>query len=222
MDGCAVAAASVAVAVAQRIGVHPLVPVAALALAAAAPWLASFGGWKVPWVVFTTVVVAATTSLMAIFPVNYDFAVFVLVMLVGHLGATERIAWSAAATALAVLPVVLLDLSGEFEGSEFSVAAILVAWDVGFIMHYQQRRLEEELEGRAEREAQAALQERQRIAREIHDVVAHSLSVTMLHLTAARRDLEDDGDNADIEAAIEALRDAELLGRQSMGDIRKT
>jgi signal transduction histidine kinase len=33
---------------------------------------------------------------------------------------------------------------------------------------------------------QAASDERRRIAREIHDVVAHSLTVTMLHLTAAR------------------------------------
>jgi signal transduction histidine kinase len=31
-----------------------------------------------------------------------------------------------------------------------------------------------------------ASDERRRIAREIHDVVAHSLTVTMLHLTAAR------------------------------------
>ena len=63
------------------------------------------------------------------------------------------------------------------------------------------------------------LEERQRIAREVHDLVAHSLSVTMLHLTAARRDLEDGGDTAE---AVEALREAERVGRQAVSDVRRT
>jgi signal transduction histidine kinase len=51
--------------------------------------------------------------------------------------------------------------------------------------------------------------------------VAHSLSVTMLHLTAARRSLEEDRE-AGIDEAINALRDAESLGREAMTDIRTT
>ena len=49
--------------------------------------------------------------------------------------------------------------------------------------------------------------------------MAHSLSVTMLHLTAARRDLEDGGDTAE---AVEALREAERVGRQAVADVRRT
>ncbi len=63
----------------------------------------------------------------------------------------------------------------------------------------------------------AAADERQRIAREIHDVVAHSLAVTMLHLTGARLALQRDPKEAE-----EALLEAERLGRESLAEIRRT
>jgi signal transduction histidine kinase len=65
----------------------------------------------------------------------------------------------------------------------------------------------------------AAADERRRIAREVHDVIAHSLSITLLHVTGARRGLQQD---RDIDDAVEALEQAEQLGRQAMADIRRT
>jgi signal transduction histidine kinase len=65
---------------------------------------------------------------------------------------------------------------------------------------------------------QATTNERQRIAREVHDVIAHSLTVTMLHLTAARLAVGR-GDN---DAATEALEEAERAGRTSLNEIRHT
>jgi signal transduction histidine kinase len=59
----------------------------------------------------------------------------------------------------------------------------------------------------------------------VHDLVAHSLSVTMLHLTAARREVEDaarQGDSARLDDAVAALQDAERVGRRAMADIRGT
>jgi signal transduction histidine kinase len=64
----------------------------------------------------------------------------------------------------------------------------------------------------------AALRERQRIAREIHDVIAHSLTVSMLHLTAARLAVQ----RGDSEAAAEYLEEAEHSGRDSLADVRRT
>ena len=49
----------------------------------------------------------------------------------------------------------------------------------------------------------AAADERRRIAREVHDVIAHSLSITLLHITAARRGLQED---RDVDEAVDALR----------------
>ena len=99
------------------------------------------------------------------------------------------------------------------------------ALDMGFVMRSQQLRIDAQAREHEIRERQAVLEERHRIGREVHDLVAHSLSVTMLHLTAARREVEDaaeQGDAADLDDAVAALRDAERVGRQAMADIRGT
>jgi signal transduction histidine kinase len=64
----------------------------------------------------------------------------------------------------------------------------------------------------------AATDERSRIARELHDVIAHSMSVTMLHITAARMALERDR----ASDALDALQEAERQGRASLNDVRRT
>jgi signal transduction histidine kinase len=59
--------------------------------------------------------------------------------------------------------------------------------------------------------------ERQRIARELHDVIVHSLTVTLLHLKATRHVLE-----RNPQQAADALAEAERLGRESLADVRRT
>ena len=58
-------------------------------------------------------------------------------------------------------------------------------------------------------------EERQRIARDVHDLVAHSLTVVVLHIGGARRLLR-----ADPAAAEAALADAERVCRESLDGIR--
>lgn len=65
---------------------------------------------------------------------------------------------------------------------------------------------------------QATTAERQRIAREVHDVIAHSLTVTMLHINAARLAVG----RGDTAGATEALEEAERAGRTSLNEIRHT
>jgi signal transduction histidine kinase len=134
-------------------------------------------------------------------------------MLVGHLGALEKFTESLAATVLVGAAVAALGVTGQIEASALWVAAVIVGWDIGFIMQYQQRRLDAQESAAVTAQAQAVLEERQRIAREVHDVIAHSLSVTLLHVTAARRMLSDDDLlPADIAEAGDALDDAERVG----------
>ena len=61
------------------------------------------------------------------------------------------------------------------------------------------------------------LEERRRIARDVHDFVGHGLAAVMLQLTSARHVLRRDPD-----AAEEALRSAEEVGRRSMAELRRT
>jgi signal transduction histidine kinase len=61
------------------------------------------------------------------------------------------------------------------------------------------------------------LEERRRIARDVHDFVGHGLAAVMLQVTSARHVLR-----RDPGAAEEALRSAEEVGRRSMGELRRT
>lgn len=82
----------------------------------------------------------------------------------------------------------------------------------------EQRRLTTQLAEAQERLAtQAAGEERRRIAREVHDLVGHSLTVVLLHVTGARRLVRRDPDEAET-----ALADAERVGRSALADIRRT
>jgi signal transduction histidine kinase len=71
------------------------------------------------------------------------------------------------------------------------------------------------------RAAQAGLaersraEERNRIARDLHDVIAHSLTVSLLHIASARLAVSEDPDDAQ-----RALAEAERLGRQSLEEVR--
>jgi signal transduction histidine kinase len=64
---------------------------------------------------------------------------------------------------------------------------------------------------------QALLDERRRIARDVHDFVGHGLAAVMLQVTSARHVLR-----RDPAAAEEALRSAEEVGRRSMRELRGT
>ena len=72
------------------------------------------------------------------------------------------------------------------------------------------------------REAQAGLaeraraEERNRIARELHDVIAHTLTVSLLHVTSARLAVEHGLDDA-----ARSLAEAERLGRESLDEVRR-
>jgi signal transduction histidine kinase len=219
MNGLALLSGSVAVV--QRFGEPALPLVAALMAVALSPWLMEVTGRVLPWPVHAVVTGLAAGAVVVVDPIDYDFAMFVLVMLTGHLGAVARPAAGLLVTAVLAAGVKVAEVSGGLDGSAFWMLALLVSWDVGFVMQYQQRRLTAQRQSLADHEAQAVLEERQRIAREVHDVIAHSLSVTMLHLTAARRSLEEGGE-VEVDEAVDALRDAERLGRQAMTDIRHT
>jgi signal transduction histidine kinase len=97
------------------------------------------------------------------------------------------------------------------------VLAMVFVWVVGRVVARQER-LVVELEGtRRQLAQQALLAERRRIARDVHDFVGHGLAAVMLQVTSARHVLRRDAD-----AAEEALRSAEEVGRRSMQELRRT
>ena len=81
----------------------------------------------------------------------------------------------------------------------------------------RQRRLnDQELQLEKGRAASAIVEERARIARELHDVVAHSISVMVLQARGGRRVLE-----SDPEDARDAFAVIEWTGQQALDEMRR-
>jgi len=82
-----------------------------------------------------------------------------------------------------------------------------------------QRLLAQERAARAAEADSAALAERSRIAREIHDVLAHSLSAQLVHLEAARLLIER---GADREQILERVVAARGMARDGLAETRQS
>jgi signal transduction histidine kinase len=105
----------------------------------------------------------------------------------------------------------------------FPTAFGVIAWVAGRSVRTRSQLTEElhEAAVRAEEAhdaelARAAAEERRRIAREMHDVVAHSVSVMVVQAGGARRILE-----RDPERAVEAARHIEETGRAALVEMRR-
>ncbi|OMI39708.1 sensor histidine kinase [Streptomyces sparsogenes] len=130
----------------------------------------------------------------------------------------RRTSLIAAAAALATLPCYLALRLGLGEqdalGSDPYIALIVViAWLVGNSIR-QSRLHTEELHARAA--AQAVTAERLRIAREMHDTVAHSIGIIALQAGAAARVIETQPDRA-----REAMLTVEKTGRETLAGLRR-
>jgi signal transduction histidine kinase len=162
-----------------------------------------------------------------------DAAIIVLGLVAADFAARDGAGVGLIVAVLAAAAVPLLSALPDTNARVLSVLAVGLGVEAGFMVRWGARAVFTERQARAEAYERATLAERDRIAREIHDLVAHSLSVTMLQVTAARRildDLTDSGGTScakcskegDIREAVGALGDAERIGRQAMADIRQT
>lgn len=219
----AVAAVATAVAVAQRRGLlsHPspdlllvLLPALALVIECLLPPARS--GWRLG--VASAIVFGSVSALMVIDPIANDFVPFFYILLCALAGAFHPAATSVAVLVAAVtLPLVLDATTGSHAPATIAIGSGF-AWAVAVAMRSRQHVLDQLKATQRQLLERAADDERRRIAREIHDLLAHTLSVTMLHLTGARFALEE----GQTDQAVESLRQAEAGGREAMREVRNT
>jgi signal transduction histidine kinase len=79
-------------------------------------------------------------------------------------------------------------------------------------------RAEQAERDREEQALCAVAEERARLARELHDVVSHGLSVIVLQTMAARAGLHDGSDGDDVDRHLDAV---EEMARESLGEMRR-
>ncbi|MTE13066.1 sensor histidine kinase [Nocardia aurantiaca] len=161
----------------------------------------------------------AAVALFLVQPVPLDVAPIILIVMTGEVAAITRTSVSAVIGLAMFAEIMFFGYVGHVDGLTWFAFGILFGWFTGQLLNYQRRYLYQERDYQEVRALQAADEERRRIAREVHDVIAHSLSITLLHVTAARHALQTD---QDVDEAVDALADAERLGRQAMADIRRT
>ncbi|MEV0135535.1 histidine kinase [Dactylosporangium sp. NPDC050688] len=197
-----------------------------------------------PSAVVTVVVLALSFPLAAWFPVaamtvamlSFPYAILtgspgiggsqliaelVLVVHAAFRGPPRRVL--VASVAAAVVPAVPLVGSGE-GAWEFVFFGTLVgaAWGLGTLLRREQARsrqlalLAAQLDAEREARARAAVdEERARISRELHDAVAHTVSVMTLQVGVVRRRLDDRPAERDVLAQVEQL------GRRSVTELRR-
>lgn len=185
--------------------------------------------WRRHRPLVVTTAVAASVALMAFSSEPPSvFGEYLAVMLAAYTVA-ERRALAAAAAGLVILiaGIVVHDWrSSEFGGLSgfLSDSAVpVVIWLVGRAVHIQRSRAERSqdtirtLESERNHLAKSAVAaERLRLARELHDIVTHSLSVMVIQAQGAQQVLERDPDEVRC-----ALRVIESAGRETLGEMRR-
>jgi signal transduction histidine kinase len=121
--------------------------------------------------------------------------------------------------------VVIANIPGDQTASQFTFITLrfVVAWIAGLALRERSERAEaaEVRAAEAERAREAATrvavaEERARIARELHDIVAHAVSVMVLQVGAVRHNLP-----AALSNDRDALRGVERAGRTALAEMRR-
>jgi signal transduction histidine kinase len=109
----------------------------------------------------------------------------------------------------AVLGVTAVTIPTQPDGdSYFAMAIAVVVWALGEVLRNRRAAIEQEAR-------RAVGEEQARIARELHDVIAHSVSVIVVQAAAA-----DDVFDSRPDQARAALRSIEAAGREVLGELR--
>jgi signal transduction histidine kinase len=181
-----------------------------------------------PLLAAAIILVANGGCIYAAAPRQAAFQPFVALVLaaysVGSRAEGRRALWVPPVLAVAAIPVfVAAILHGQDPGNAIpSYVWLLASWVVGRSVRSWSRKntalelANRELDEQRELQAQAAVTvERGRIARELHDVVAHNVSMIVVQAGAAARVLR--GDQPDVRNALDVIA---ATGRETVDEMR--
>lgn len=200
------------------IGDEPVLGFALLGVAA----LALLWRRRHPIAVTAVVLVIMTAWAVAGLGDGHDLALIVATYSVGRYTIDQR---HSVATVAAVIAVTIIDTIIDSQQRVDIAPALLLAglpWYLGrrirnrreylALLRERADRLQADQHAEARR---AVADERSRIARELHDVVAHRVSMMTVQAGAAKTVARDD-----LDAAVDAMGDVERAGRQALGELR--
>jgi signal transduction histidine kinase len=181
-----------------------------------------FGAPAAYWILATALTFA--DGLVVVFPDSFQVVGLASALLLGNLRDRRKAAVGLALVVGSMI-VVLYNIPGSWTVSAYVFVTLrfAAAWVAGFALRAREEQAEaaevRAVRAEGEREAAARIavaEERTRIARELHDVVAHAVSVMVLQVGAVRHKLP--------EAMAEdrdALRSVERAGRTALAEMRR-
>jgi len=175
-----------------------------------------------PIAVTITVLVVMIAWAVAGYGDGQDLALIVATYSVGRYTTDHRHSIATVGVAIAVSIIGSIIDSHQRIDIAPTILVIGLPWYVGrrirnrgdYLALLQERAVRLEAEQLA-RARQAVAEERSRIARELHDVVAHRVSMMTVQAGAAKTIAHDD-----LDAAVDAMSDVEHAGRQALGELR--
>jgi signal transduction histidine kinase len=167
---------------------------------------------------WSAVVLAGVMWLVVDYHVSNDFAPFIMTLLVGEMTAVAGPKFGSVVCVVSIGLLVTYSAFYNASGMYIWGFAFVVGWMGGAAFRQQVQSTFELSQAQTQLAEQAVEEERHRLARDIHDLIAHSLAVTMLQMTGARLALK----AGDTEEALAALEDAEVAGRSAMAEIHRT
>ena len=179
-------------------------------------WGWYYRGWSMP--ILAPIVVGCT--IVALWDGRLETSLFLVALL-----ALAAAAWEprpVVAVAVVVLCLVVPGVVAALRpGNDLAwttwTGGVVFPAVLGWSIRRQERLTVELARARSALAERAVLDERRRIARDVHDLVGHGLAAIMLQVTSARHVLLRSPASAD-----EALASAEEAGRRSLRDLRRT
>ena len=163
-------------------------------------------------------------AFLVTFPDSLNVVGIATAFLLGYLR-DRRLAFIGLVIVTASIVTVVYNLPGEQPASWliFIPLRFIAGWVAGYALRERSEQAEaaEARADQAERDREAVArvavaEERSRIARELHDIVAHAVSVMVLQVGAVRHKLPDA-----LAEDREALRDVERAGRTALAEMRR-
>ena len=188
-----------------------------LIVVALLPWAAQQARRPLPEWLFAVLAIAPVVAATVVVDLNASMFLVTsaLSQLVGRRSSRSRIGMTAVVGIVAPFVPVLAGWSFNVGGVYFAIGNLL-AIVVGVLLAHTRSLTAELRAADAQLAVARAQEERTRLARDVHDLVAHSLTVVVLQIGGARRVLRTDGD-----AAEAALSQAELVCRESLDGVRE-
>jgi len=190
-----------------------------LVVAAAVGFLLSAAVARLPRALIAVLVTVLLTTAMWR-EGNLEVALFLCVLVTlfsaWHLGSLTKALVVMAAAAIAPIIVSHVIPEEEIAWTPWAAANVLM-FLLGRNLRRQRVLIEQLDAARVALAEQAVADERQRIARDLHDLAGHTLATVLLHVTGARHVLR-----RDLDEAERALLQAETVGRGSLDQIRFT